>query len=183
MSCAVFTILGVYVALAEKKSPWIVAASAILAIVFFVIASYRTWKRQYILATGFQERVNNLEKAVFNSRPIIIPSTMRVQHQNLSNDRYGYTIEVLIFGLPIGASEIDIVFTWPIVNVLASITHAKFPGTVEASGNSQGVRWEQNGPYGCKIPLTTLTIIEKSFLVLYVTSSQPCSVVSVKALY
>ena len=47
MSCAAFTILSVIIAKGNKSNDWAVGASAALAVVFFVIASYRAWKRQY----------------------------------------------------------------------------------------------------------------------------------------
>src|SRR4051812_12902207 len=47
MSCAGFTALGVYVAATNKGNGWVVGGSAILAVVFFVAASYRTWRDEH----------------------------------------------------------------------------------------------------------------------------------------
>lgn len=47
MSCAAFTALGVYVAATNKGNTWVVGGSAVLAVVFFVVAAYLTWKDEH----------------------------------------------------------------------------------------------------------------------------------------
>jgi hypothetical protein len=47
MSCAAFTILGVYTAAANKGNVWLVGGSAILAGVFFGVAAYRAWRDEH----------------------------------------------------------------------------------------------------------------------------------------
>jgi hypothetical protein len=47
MSCAGFTILGVYIAATNKGNGWVVGGSAFLATVFFVVAAYRTWRDEH----------------------------------------------------------------------------------------------------------------------------------------
>ncbi len=47
MGCAAFTFLGIYVAWANKSNEWVVTGSACLGMIFFFVASYKAWKRQY----------------------------------------------------------------------------------------------------------------------------------------
>ena len=47
MSCAGFTILGVYIAATDRGNGWVVGGSAFLAAVFFVVAAYRTWRDEH----------------------------------------------------------------------------------------------------------------------------------------
>jgi hypothetical protein len=47
LSCAAFTGLGVYAAASNKGNVWIVSGSAILAVVFFVVAAYETWRDEH----------------------------------------------------------------------------------------------------------------------------------------
>jgi hypothetical protein len=47
MSCAAFTVLGVYVAAANRGNSWVVGGSAVLAAVFFVVAAYKTWRDEH----------------------------------------------------------------------------------------------------------------------------------------
>jgi hypothetical protein len=49
MSCAAFTILGVYVAASNKGNAWIVGGTTVLAAACFVVAAYQTWRDQYDL--------------------------------------------------------------------------------------------------------------------------------------
>lgn len=47
MSCAAFTFLGVYAAAANKASTWIVAGIGFLAVLFFVVAAFKTWADEH----------------------------------------------------------------------------------------------------------------------------------------
>jgi hypothetical protein len=47
MSCAAFTFLGVYVAATDRGNGWVVGGSALLALVFFTVAAYQTWKEEH----------------------------------------------------------------------------------------------------------------------------------------
>jgi hypothetical protein len=47
MSCAAFTILGVYIAATDRGNGWVVGGIAFLAAVFFVLAAYRTWRDEH----------------------------------------------------------------------------------------------------------------------------------------
>src|SRR6266852_6184173 len=47
MSCAVFTLLGIWATYAQKDRLWIVWASIGLALVCFVVAAYRTWSDEH----------------------------------------------------------------------------------------------------------------------------------------
>jgi len=47
MSCAGFTILGVYTAAANKGNVGLVGGSALLAAAFFGLAAYHAWRREY----------------------------------------------------------------------------------------------------------------------------------------
>jgi len=43
MSCAVFTFLGLYVALMEKSNRWLLVASVLAAIGLFIVAAFGAW--------------------------------------------------------------------------------------------------------------------------------------------
>lgn len=62
MSCAAFTILGVYCAATNKGNGWMVGGSAFLAAVFFLVAAYRTWR---------DEHVRYVDEVARNHRPDI----------------------------------------------------------------------------------------------------------------
>ena len=47
MSCTAFTALGVYIAATNKGNAWVVGGSAVFALIFLVIASYRTWRDEH----------------------------------------------------------------------------------------------------------------------------------------
>jgi hypothetical protein len=47
MSCAAFTGLGVYAAATNKGNSWVVDGSAVLAVVFFVLAAFLTWNDEH----------------------------------------------------------------------------------------------------------------------------------------
>jgi hypothetical protein len=47
MSCATFTLLSIYVAESSRSNSWIVTASGVLAVMFFVVAAYRTWSDEH----------------------------------------------------------------------------------------------------------------------------------------
>ena len=44
LSCAVFTVIGVYAAATNKANSWIVGATAVAAVAMFIVAAYLTWK-------------------------------------------------------------------------------------------------------------------------------------------
>jgi len=48
MSCAAFTILGVYCAATNRGNGWVVGASALAAAVFFLVAGYETWRDEHV---------------------------------------------------------------------------------------------------------------------------------------
>lgn len=52
MSCAAFTVLGVYCAAANRGNGWIVGGSAFLAAVLFLVAAYRAWRDEHQRYTG-----------------------------------------------------------------------------------------------------------------------------------
>jgi hypothetical protein len=52
MSCAAFTILGVYTAGANKGNVWLVGGSAFLAPLFFGVAAYHAWLEEHDKYTG-----------------------------------------------------------------------------------------------------------------------------------
>ena len=47
MSCAVFTFISVYVAERGKSSAWFVGATAVAALVFFLVASFLAWRQEH----------------------------------------------------------------------------------------------------------------------------------------
>ena len=62
MSCAAFTILGVYCAAANRGNGWVVGGSAFLAAAFFLVAAYSTWR---------DERQRYTDEVARNGRPDI----------------------------------------------------------------------------------------------------------------
>jgi|ERR1700722_9266263 len=48
MSCAAFTFLGVYAAATDRTPEWIVHVSFLLALIFVVVAGYRTWRDEHV---------------------------------------------------------------------------------------------------------------------------------------
>lgn len=59
MSCAAFTALSVYAAATNKANSWVVAGSAVLAVLFFLIAAYLTWKDEH---DGYIQEVERNQK-------------------------------------------------------------------------------------------------------------------------
>lgn len=47
LSCAVFTVIGVYAAATNKANSWIVGATAVAAVAMFVFAAYLTWNDEH----------------------------------------------------------------------------------------------------------------------------------------
>jgi hypothetical protein len=47
LSCAAFTVVSVYTAAENFGNGWVVGSSAILAIIFFVVAAYQTWNDEH----------------------------------------------------------------------------------------------------------------------------------------
>lgn len=62
MSCAAFTVVAIIAELRKKTSRWIMKASFLLAIVFFISSSYLAWNDEHqklIEANGRLETLNN----------------------------------------------------------------------------------------------------------------------------
>ncbi len=57
MSCAAFTILGLFIALENKGSNWIVGGTIVLAVTFFVCASFMAWREQHLALVELQQRL------------------------------------------------------------------------------------------------------------------------------
>ena len=57
MSSAIFTILSVYIAIANKTGSWLLRVTIVLAVIFFVIAAFQSWREQYVRAEA--ERLRN----------------------------------------------------------------------------------------------------------------------------
>jgi hypothetical protein len=47
LSCAVFTVIGVYAAATNKANSWTVGATAVAAVAMFIVAAYLTWKDEH----------------------------------------------------------------------------------------------------------------------------------------
>jgi len=52
MACGVFTVLGIYTAVANKAKVWLVGGSAFLAAISFGLAAYRAWREEHDRNTG-----------------------------------------------------------------------------------------------------------------------------------
>jgi hypothetical protein len=48
MSCAIFTLLGIYVAATGRSSTWVVRTSFCLAVVLFFVAAFLAWREKHI---------------------------------------------------------------------------------------------------------------------------------------
>ena len=57
MSSAIFTILSVYIAIANKTGSWLLRVTIVLAVIFFVIAAFQAWREQYVRAE--EEKLKN----------------------------------------------------------------------------------------------------------------------------
>jgi hypothetical protein len=60
MGCAAFTFLGIYIAKTGQSNDWIVKASFVFGTVFFFVASYRAWKRQYEKTLELAAKIDDL---------------------------------------------------------------------------------------------------------------------------
>jgi hypothetical protein len=47
MSCAVFTLLSLWVAMENKSNAWVVSGIATLAVIFFLVASFGAWSEEH----------------------------------------------------------------------------------------------------------------------------------------
>jgi hypothetical protein len=47
MSCAAFTVLGIYAAATNKGNLWVVSGSGVLANLFVFVAAYQTWREEH----------------------------------------------------------------------------------------------------------------------------------------
>jgi len=65
MSCAVFTFLGLYVAVSGRTNKWLLGASSVAAIAFFIIAAYGAWLDEHRRNIELQRDIETLtdEKA------------------------------------------------------------------------------------------------------------------------
>lgn len=70
MSCAVFTIIGLYSAIRNKSNTWVVVASFVAAVLLFCVAAYRTWKHEY------DAKIEALGKH-YKERPLLILEVTR----------------------------------------------------------------------------------------------------------
>jgi len=51
LSCAVFTVIGVYAAATNKANSWVVSTTVVAAVAMFIVASYLTWKEEHDMYT------------------------------------------------------------------------------------------------------------------------------------
>src|SRR4051812_40176987 len=47
MSCAAFTIFGVYVAATNRGNAWVLGGTGVLAVVFLLVAAYKAWRDEH----------------------------------------------------------------------------------------------------------------------------------------
>ena len=47
MSCAVFTLLGLYALIASKSNSWLISASFVAAVLLALVAAFLAWNKQY----------------------------------------------------------------------------------------------------------------------------------------
>jgi hypothetical protein len=89
ISCVAFTILGVY-ALTNKGNVWLVGGSTFLAAVFFAVAAYHAWRREYDKYSGESERYQkpDISGEAFNFRGY------RVRGDDQSRSRWSSSQEV-----------------------------------------------------------------------------------------
>jgi hypothetical protein len=57
MSCAAFTILGLFIALENKGNSWTVGGIIVLAVTFFACAAFMAWREKYLALTKLQRRL------------------------------------------------------------------------------------------------------------------------------
>lgn len=64
MSCAAFTAVSFYAAFKNKENRWVVAATALLAVLFFGVASFQAWDDEHKNLTALQKRLASPELTV-----------------------------------------------------------------------------------------------------------------------
>lgn len=57
MGSAIFTMLSLYIAIANKTGSWLLRVTIVLAAIFFVIAAFQAWREQYVRAE--EEKLKN----------------------------------------------------------------------------------------------------------------------------
>jgi hypothetical protein len=69
MSCAAFTILGVWAEYFSKTNHWIVKASFVLTVLFLLIACFFAWRDQHSKVNALTEQLGRAEKVYSDARP------------------------------------------------------------------------------------------------------------------
>jgi hypothetical protein len=64
MSCAVFTLIGLYALIKGKSNAWIIGASLTAAVVFFYVAAFLAWREEYIKRLQAEKQLNDEEPRV-----------------------------------------------------------------------------------------------------------------------
>src|SRR5579863_6799611 len=59
MSCAVFTLFGIFAAAKQLSSAWIVRSSFIIAAVLVVVAAYLAWSDEHAARLALEERLKS----------------------------------------------------------------------------------------------------------------------------
>lgn len=76
MSCAIFTLLGLYVAVANKSNDWIVRAIFAIAAALLFVACFVAWRDEY------RKRIS-LEKSIAGSEPSLKQQTIALSQSVL----------------------------------------------------------------------------------------------------
>ena len=110
MGCAVFTALGIYLTLAQKSNHWIVAANALLAVLFLVLATFLAWRDQHIQLQSERKKTQRplfkieAERAVLLLNDPFSPSLLlNVTMMNLS----GAASSIRVFSISAKASATE----------------------------------------------------------------------------
>jgi hypothetical protein len=69
LSCAAFTILGVYGAYSGWTSDWIIKGSLALAGLFLIVACYQTWLAEHRLVSSRDQHIAQIEEKYLDDRP------------------------------------------------------------------------------------------------------------------
>lgn len=156
MSCAVFTLLGMYAAATNKSNSWMFWACCIAAAVFFFVASFGAWNEEHQARLKEQARRLEVEKRLADEEPKIVLGLFPTPDWTDLDSQTGFLLKLTNYGKrpainvrvkPIRSKAGILMMHFEEKDVLPadSIYHPIAHGIIDGKGiNSQGRRalWE-----------------------------------------
>lgn len=87
MSCAVFTILAIYVAATNRGNQWVFQASIVVSVILLLFASYTAWKDRYLSLIESRESLAALARRIADTGP-----TLDLKVDRGATTRFGFMI-------------------------------------------------------------------------------------------